>query len=379
MFGNYIWPFIVSSMLATCNALQQGSPSGLGIEPFSAMETLLTPNSYAKVQHSSTKIMISTGSYPSPTKTTEVIDLEDSNVMCEDLEDFPMELEAAVGANLASTPIICGGYFGGTGSVHSSDKCFKYMEEGWQHFATMIERRDYASGIVYNKTFHILGGYDFDTKTKLQSSEIVKEDGSSTEGPQLPTPIMFHAIASINSTVSIISGGQTNMISDKTWYFNHASQEFQPGPNLLEARELHSSGSVTDQETKEKMAIIAGGYLDSTEMLLNGKWVTGKTYTKSELSIFCIPLASLKAIIKLSSFLELGPPLPKALWDSSMVELGENLYIIGGNSNDGSGHQREIHQLSCFSGLCSWTTLTQQLKVARTRPVALSIDNLYCA
>ena len=60
-----------------------------------------------------------------------------------------------------------------------------------------------------------------------------------------------------------------------------------------------------------------------------------------------------------------------------MVELGENLYIIGGYS-DGSGNQNEIHQLSCFSGLCSWTTLTQQLKVAREYQVVIPIDDTFC-
>ena len=78
-----------------------------------------------------------------------------------------------------------------------------------------------------------------------------------------------------------MTGGWPGINSDKTWYFNHASQEFQPGPNLLQARYWHSSGTVTDQETKEKMAIIAGGsfflYQDSTEMLVNGEWMTGKT------------------------------------------------------------------------------------------------------
>ena len=94
---------------------------------------------------------------------------------------------------------------------------------------------------------------------------------------------------------------------------------------------------------------------------------------------FYIPLASLKAIIKFSSILKLGPALPKALYGSSMVELGDNLYIIGGHSNDGSSFQREIHQLSCVSGLCSWTRLTQQLKVARTRLVAIPVDNIFCS
>ena len=76
--------------------------------------------------------------------------------------------------------------------------------------------------------------------------------------------------------------------------------------------------------------------------------------------------------------MKLGPALPKALQGSSMVELGENLYIIGGQTNDGSGVQNEIHQLSCFSGLCSWTTLIQQLKVPRGSLVAIPIDDTFC-
>ena len=298
MFRNYIWPFIVLSMLATCDALQQGRSSGLDIEPFSAIETTLTPDSYnAKVQQSSTKVMISTGR-----KTTEVIDLADSNVKCEDLEDFPISIDAAIGANLASTPIICGGLYLTRDNLtidldHSSDICFKYMEGAWQQFATMNERRHYAAGIVYDNALHIFGGYDQNTNTRLQSSEIVKEDGSSTEGPPLPTPIHGHAIASINSTVSIITGGRTNInnYSDKTWYFNHTSQEFQPGPNLLEGRYHHSSGYVIDQETKERIVIIAGGYdsngyFNSTEMLLNGEWKTGKTHKETNICSFLVPL-----------------------------------------------------------------------------------------
>ena len=64
-----------------------------------------------------------------------------------------------------------------------------------------------------------------------------------------------------------------------------------------------------------------------------------------------------------------------------MVELGENLYIIGGYSNDGisGGYQNEIHELSCISGSCIWTTLTQELKVARYNLVAIPVDDTFCA
>ena len=90
------------------------------------------------------------------------------------------------------------------------------------------------------------------------------------------------------------------------------------------------------------------------------------------MSIFFIPLASLKAIINFSSILTLGPALPKAMRQSEMVELGENLYIIGGYSNDGL--EKDIHQLSCISGSCSWMTLTQQLKVANMDLVAIPVE-----
>ena len=103
---------------------------------------------------------------------------------------------------------------------------------------------------IYNNAFHIFGGSDANENTTLQSSEIVKEDGTSTEGPQLPIPIHSHAIVAINLTVSIITGGYDGTFTDKTWYINHASQEFQPGPNLLEGRNSHSSGTITDQKTK---------------------------------------------------------------------------------------------------------------------------------
>ena len=153
----------------------------------------------------------------------------------------------------------------------------------------MRNRRSAAAGIVYNNAFHIFGGTDTDENTRLQSSEIINQDASSIEGPQLPIPIHGHTITSINSTVSIIAGGYTGTYSDKTWYFNHASQEFQLGPNLLEGRTSHSSGNIMDQETKEKIVIVVGGlnggisqgtstYMDSTEILLNGEWMAGKIH-----------------------------------------------------------------------------------------------------
>ena len=230
--------------------------------------------------------MLSTG-YPSNVSTkTEVIDLEDSNVVCKDLDNFPIELYGSVGGNLASIPIICGGEFY-NGSLYSFNKCYKYKEGGWQHFVTMIDRRSGAAGIVYDNALHIFGGFDYNEETPLKSSEIINEDGSTTEGPQLPEKIVYHAMASINSTLSVLTGGYSydDTITDRTWYFSHTTQQFQPGPNLLERRNWHSSATITNQETKERILVVAGGYrnsdgfLSSTELLINGEWETGKNHS----------------------------------------------------------------------------------------------------
>ena len=76
-----------------------------------------------------------------------------------------------------------------------------------------------------------------------------------------------------------------------------------------------------------------------------------------------------------SFLLTLGPPLPKATLEFSMLEMHGDTYVIGGT---GSGYQSSIYQLSCSSGLCSWTTLNQQLKVARRLFVAMPVQDNSC-
>ena len=88
---------------------------------------------------------------------------------------------------------------------------------------------------------------------------------------------------SINSTASLLSGGWTNTISSSslTWYFNHETNEFSSGPNLLEGRYRHGSATCVDKVTAEKIPMVTGGYsngwviLDSTELLINETWQSG--------------------------------------------------------------------------------------------------------
>ena len=80
---------------------------------------------------------------------------------------------------------------------------------------------------------------------------------------------------------------------DLTYYFDHYNQVWVDGPRLHHARYFHGSGIVTDLITREKLVVVTGGVyfddevftqvLDSTEILIDGKWVLGNTKAQSSL------------------------------------------------------------------------------------------------
>ena len=117
---------------------------------------------------------------------------------------------------------------------------------------------------------------------------MISENGMSEDGPDLKTAISSHAITIINSTMSIITGGNTSIpdITSETWYYNHETKTFTSGPKLLEARSRHGSATIIDKTTKEKIPVVTGGHLDnkvlkvtnSTELLIKGRWQTGTYY-----------------------------------------------------------------------------------------------------
>ena len=73
--------------------------------------------------------------------------------------------------------------------------------------------------------------------------------------------------------------------------------------------------------------------------------------------------------------LTLGPPLPKALNGVSIVEIQGDAFSFGGY--DG-GSNSAIYQLTCSSGICSWSTLNQELKVGRYWTVAIPVPDNFC-
>ena len=214
---------------------------------------------------------------------TEIIDVIKGEP-CSNLPDFKAIIGPVYqGTHFQDTPVFCGNEQlpTPTDSFSYSFKCYKFKHNGgWQEFASLIGKRDMAAGIVYKNKFHVFGG--FGRHSNLKTSVIVSENGVSEDGPDLKTAISSHAITIMNSTTSIITGGNTSIpdITSETWYYNHETQTFTSGPKLMVARSSHGSATIVDKTTKEKIPVVTGGYVDNklfqvtdlTELLIKGKW-----------------------------------------------------------------------------------------------------------
>ena len=92
------------------------------------------------------------------------------------------------------------------------------------------------------------------------------------------------------------------------------------------------------------------------------------------------------AICCLFSFLLIsGPALPQALSVPSMVNLQRDAYLFGGlngNAAFASSFNSAIYQLSCSSGICSWSTIihhpSPHIILGRRWPVTIPVPDYFC-
>ena len=87
----------------------------------------------------------------------------------------------------------------------------------------------------------VTGGYD--SFASLNSAELLTEEGWERNIPSLPVIIQAHCMVTVNSTtVMVISGGQNQLYSGKTFYFTVGEESWNEGPELNLYRNGHSCG-----------------------------------------------------------------------------------------------------------------------------------------
>ena len=84
-------------------------------------------------------ILVSTGYPPSSASKTEIINTDNSGLTCKDLEDYLSEVYGAVGFNMGSLPVICGGYYQGYYGSWHINQCLKMVSGKWQLFAYLAQ------------------------------------------------------------------------------------------------------------------------------------------------------------------------------------------------------------------------------------------------
>merc|ERR1711902_349673 len=94
-----------------------------------------------------------------------------------------------------------------------------------------------TASIVNNQKLSVFGGMD-EIYNCFDSIENIDGNGQSQDNSKdLPKAITEHAIASINSSVAILSGGIADgSRSKQTWYYYHDTRTFLDGPDLKTAR-----------------------------------------------------------------------------------------------------------------------------------------------
>jgi hypothetical protein len=199
---------------------------------------------------------------------------------CNNWPDFPIGTYRATGGLIGDTVIICGG----TNHGNKFDECYSLTSEKVTLATHMSVGRVNAASIVINdNTLWVTGGYNSGI---LASTEYVTLTGTII-GPDLPMALSAHALVAINSSCSMVIGGHSNDWSASTFFYDHNEDEWITGPSLMQAREYHAAGMVTDEVTDEQFVAVTGGYLDSTEILQEGEWVQGKINDTT-----CYPLES---------------------------------------------------------------------------------------
>ena len=140
---------LVLTLLATTTSAQP-IPGALFINWGQvAVESLLewakNPFFSAKVNGSSHKILVTSGSPFDNGQNTEIIDLEDSTFNCTKVGQFPAKYYGGIGGLVHQIPFVCGG---SSGPYDYSKSCFALQENGeWaeDNGATLNTARVYSA------------------------------------------------------------------------------------------------------------------------------------------------------------------------------------------------------------------------------------------
>ena len=90
---------------------------------------------------------------------------------------------------------------------------------------------------------------------KLESAEILTNDGWKYLGTGLPEGVDFHCMVLVNKSNVLLIGGLTLSMeySSKTYFFNFESKLWQEGPDLKRPRYSQACGMVKKDKNSDEV------------------------------------------------------------------------------------------------------------------------------
>jgi hypothetical protein len=221
------------------------------------------------------KVLVTAG-YPISTAVkSEVIDLEDASNICQNLEDYPIQVVTEVGGLLnQGDPLVCGGY---------TNVCYVVNQPGQS--SEMLEDRAGSASLTLNSThLWVTGGWFNDVY--LQTSEYVSIGQAAVKGPDLPYAVTEHCLVRVNSSTALLCGGLNNGgYLNECHFMDLEDHSWSQGPSMMTKRKDHSCGIFKSAAHQGRNIVVAaGGYngadLDSVEFLdpTTNTWNEGKIY-----------------------------------------------------------------------------------------------------
>jgi hypothetical protein len=209
--------------------------------------------------------LVTTGQPRSTSVKSEVIDLKDASNICQNLEDYLIGVDSAVGGLLnQGDPLVCGGYL-------ATNVCHVVNQPGQS--SEMLEERVNSASLTLNSThLWITGGYG---NGYLQTSEFVSIGQAAVKGPDLPYAVDFHCLVGVDSSTALLCGGENNGgILNECHYMDLEDHSWSQGPSMMTKRKLHSCGIFKSAAHQGRNIVIAAGgfnndvgFLDSVEFL----------------------------------------------------------------------------------------------------------------
>ena len=141
----------------------------------------------------------------------EIVRENGDTTVCPQMTNYPRNVYYAAGASFSDkTTVVCGGYEGNGNGYRS--ECYKLIKSSWESFGQLQTARASHAATSIGDSIWFTGGDGYGNCALLSTThicdlittEILRNDGTISAGPNLPEPRRSHCQATFGNTILLI-------------------------------------------------------------------------------------------------------------------------------------------------------------------------------